>query len=62
MTEAEIIEKINSKTQELEEKRTQNADPETIEALEKELSNLVSSLNNNENIRQNQVFLDECAD
>jgi hypothetical protein len=61
MTEAEIIEKINSKRNELEEKMAQNASEEVIQALQLEIADLTEGLNSVEKSREKQVFLDECA-
>ncbi len=61
MTEAEIIEKINQKRNELEEKRTQNAGSDVIQSLETEIADLVTGLSSAGENREKQVFLDECA-
>lgn len=61
MTEAEIIEKINKKRTELDEKKAQSANSDVIKAIESEIEDLVSSLPSIEKTREKQIFLDECA-
>ena len=61
MTEAEIIEKLNKKRTELDEKQAQNASSDVIKTLESEIEELVNSLPGTEKTRDTQVFLDECA-
>ena len=61
MTEAETIEKIQKKRDELEEKRSQNASSDVIDSIEKEIAELTSNLTSVEENRAKQVFLDECA-
>ena len=62
MTEAEIIEAINKKRNELEASRSGNAGAATLQALEEEIKTLELSLSSAESKpRDQQVFLDECA-
>ena len=62
MTEAEIIEKITKKQNELEEKRSGNAGDDIIKALEEEIVSLQADLSQVEKKpAEQQVFLDECA-
>jgi tetrahydromethanopterin S-methyltransferase subunit B len=62
MTEAEILEKINKKQNELEESRSRNASEERIKVLETEIEELLSSLSNQSTpLEKQQVYLDECA-
>ncbi len=62
MTEAEVIEKINKKMNELEEKRAANASSVILNALESEIADLQESLSGvSQKSQQQQVFLDECA-
>ena len=62
MTEAEIIEKITKKQNELEERRSGNAGEDIIKAIEEEILNLQSDLSQVEKKpAEQQVFLDECA-
>ena len=62
MTEAEIIEKITKKQNELEEKRSGNAGEDIIKALEEEILSLQTDLSQVEKKpEEQQVFLDECA-
>ncbi len=62
MTEAEIIEQITKKQNELEEKRSGNAGANIIKALEDEINSLQVDLSQVEKRpSEQQVFLDECA-
>ena len=62
MTEAEIIELINKKRNELEENRSGNAGDDILKALEAEIENLEADLSRAETKpAERQVFLDECA-
>ena len=64
MTEAEIIEKINTKRNELEEKKAANAGADVLKAIEDEIEALAADLQNssdNKPASDQQVFLDECA-
>ena len=62
MTEAEIIEKITKKQNELEEKRSANAAEDIIKAREAEISSLQTDLSQvDKRPTEQQVFLDECA-
>lgn len=61
MTELEIIEKLNTKRGELEEKKAANAGTDVISAIEKEIEELTLSLQPVEKSRDQQAFLDECA-
>ena len=63
MTEAEIIEKINSKRNELEEKKAANAGADVLKAIEDEIESLAADLQSagQKPASDQQVFLDECA-
>jgi uncharacterized coiled-coil DUF342 family protein len=62
MTEAEILEKINKKQNELEEIRSAKASAEKIKALEDEIEELLISLSNESTpLEKQQVYLDECS-
>lgn len=62
MTEAELIEMINKKRNELEESRSGNASSELLKTLEDEIENLESGLSRGDTQQaEEQVFLDECA-
>ena len=62
MTEAELIEMINKKRNELEESRSGNAGSELLKTLEGEIKNLESGLSSGDTEQEEQqVFLDECA-
>ena len=62
MTEAEIIERITKKQNELEEKRSGNAGDDILKALEDEINSLQADLSEVEKKpAEQQVFLDECA-
>jgi hypothetical protein len=61
MTEVEIIDAINKKRAELEEKKGQNADGTVLTALEKEIEELTMRLQPVEKSRDQKAFLDECA-
>ena len=62
MTEAELIEQITKKRNELEEKRSGNATSDLIKALEDEIDGLQADLSQVEKKpSEQQVFLDECA-
>ncbi len=62
MTEAEILEKINKKQNELEESRSANASAEKIKAIENEIEELLASLSEQSTpLEKQQVYLDECA-
>lgn len=62
MTEAEILEKINKKQNELEESRSANVSAEKIKALEDEIEELLISLSNESTPpEKQQVYLDECS-
>ena len=61
MTEVEIIDAINKKRAELEEKKGQKADGAVLTALEKEIEELSMSLQPVEKSRDQKAFLDECA-
>ena len=61
MTEVEIIDAINKKRAELEEKKGQNADGAVLTAIEKEIEELTMSLQPVEKSRDQKAFLDECA-
>ena len=61
MTEAEIIEKINKKRNELEESRSANASADAIKAIEDEIEELLGNLSDQNPQTEEQVFFDECA-
>jgi hypothetical protein len=61
MTEVEIIDAINKKRAELEDKRGKNADSAVLTAIEKEIEELTMSLQPVEKSRDQKAFLDECA-
>ncbi len=61
MTEVEIIDAINKKRAELEEKKGQKADGAVLTAIEKEIEELTMSLQPVEKSRDQKAFLDECA-
>ena len=64
MKEAEVIELITKKRNELEERRSSNSSSVLLRALEAEIRNLESSLTGDSDAPQaeeKQVFLDECA-
>lgn len=62
MTEAEILEKINKKQNELEESRSANASAEKIKGIENEIEELLASLSEQSTpLEKQQVYLDECA-
>jgi len=61
MTEVEIIDAINKKRAELEEKKGQNAHGTVLTAIEKEIEELTMSLQPVEKSRDQKAFLDECA-
>jgi len=61
MTEAELIEMISKKRNELEERRSGNAGSAVLDALKEEIDNLESSLPSGTRQVEEQVFLDECA-
>ncbi len=62
MTEAELIEQINKKRNELEEKRAEKASIVLLKSLEDEIRDLESSLAGNElKSVDTQAFTDECA-
>jgi hypothetical protein len=62
MSEAELLELINKKRNELEEKRSGNVGVDVLEKLEDEIEKLEASLSSNEpNAVDPQVFVDECA-
>ena len=62
MTEAELIEMINKKRNELEENRSGNARSELLKTLEGEIKELESGLSRSDTKQvEEQVFLDECA-
>ena len=63
MTEAEIIEKITKKRNELEEKTAAKASVVVIKALEAEIKELENSIGNGgaSQTQEQQMFLDECA-
>ena len=62
MTEAELIEMINKKRNELEENRSGSAGSELLKALEDEIKELESGLSRGDTEQEEQqVFLDECA-
>ncbi len=61
MTEVEIIDAINKKRAELEEKKGQDAGTDVLSAIEKEIEELTMSLQPVEKSRDQKAFLDECA-
>ena len=62
MTEAEIIEMITKKRNELEENRSGNAGSVLLKTLEDEIKELESGLSRGDTQQEEQqVFLDECA-
>ena len=61
MTEVEIIQKIAMKQSELQKKKAENADADTIAAIQKEIEELTASLPAIEKTRDSKAFLDECA-
>ena len=63
MTEAEIIEQITKKRNELEEKTAAKASPVVLKAIEAEIKDLENSIGNasSSSDEDQQMFLDECA-
>lgn len=62
MTEAETIELINKKRNELEEKKARHASSALLKALEDEIKALESGVASEEPKKKRRtVFLDECA-
>ena len=61
MTEAEVIEQITKKMNELEEKKAANASEVVLKAIEAEIAELQDSLGGAAKPQDQQVFLDECA-
>ena len=63
MTEAELIEKINKKRNELEEHRSGSVSSSLLRVLEEEIKDLETALasGDTESADEQQVFLDECA-
>lgn len=63
MTEAELIEKINKKRNELEEHRSGSVSSSLLRVLEEEIKDLETALasGDTEGADEQQVFLDECA-
>ena len=63
MTEAEIIEQITKKRNELEAKTSSNASVVVLKAIEAEIKELESSIGSGgaSEPQEQQMFLDECA-
>lgn len=58
--EVQLLQRINRKRNELEEKLYAKADSETVTKLEKEIEYLTERLMNFENQEDNQSFEDNC--